>query len=344
MAVGAVSFIEPQPTEDDEDAIDPAQPAPEVAGGTTVGLPEIPEDNLEPDYDPRGGDDAALLPPLDQTESEAVTLLSGTDYDDVLAGEDGNDRIRGLGGADDLTGGDGNDELRGDAGDDTLRGAAGNDTLHGQDGADIMQGGAADDVLFGHNANDMLSGGSGSDALQGSAGDDLLMGGEGDDTLQGGLDNDTLTGGTGADVLFGGWGNDVLSGLERNVGGGDDDIGDFLNGGGGDDSILAGVGDVVAAGDGADEIVLGDWLSTGEAAQIMDYAPHDDSLVLVWDDSSADTAEPRIKVVINPEAADQTLIYLDDAIVASVNGTDLVPGDIALIPLSTATQFGLTDS
>ena len=105
-----------------------------------------------------------------------------------------------------------------------------------------------------------------------------------------------------------------------------------------------GAGDVVTSGDGADEIVLGDWLATGEAAQIMDYAAQDDSLVLVWDDSSADTAEPQITLATDPEAADQTLVYLDGAIVAAVNGTDLMPGDIALIPLSTATQFGLTDS
>ena len=344
MAVGAVSFIEPQPTEDDDDAVDPAQRAPDVTAGLSLGMADIPEDNLEPDYDPRGGDDAALLPPLVQDEAEAVTLLSGTDYDDVLAGEDGNDRIRGLNGADDLNGGIGNDELRGDAGDDTLSGAAGNDTLHGQDGDDVMLGGDAQDVLFGHNANDNLSGGTGDDALQGSAGDDLLEGGEGNDTLQGGLDNDTLVGGAGADVLFGGWGNDVLSGLERNATGGDDDVGDFLNGGGGDDSILVGAGDFVTAGDGADEIVLGDWLANGEAAQIMDYTASDDSLVLVWDDSLADTAEPQITLVTDPEAQDQTLVYLDDAIVASVNGTDLMPGDIALIPLSTATQFGLADS
>ena len=31
-----------------------------------------------------------------------------------------------------------------------------------------------------------------------------------------------------------------------------------------------------------------------------------------------------------------------NTVVATVNGSDLVPGDIALIPLSTATQVGLS--
>lgn len=344
MAVGAVTFVDPQLNGSDDDELDDATTS---FGDSNVETPfmlagfEISEDNFDPDYDPRGGDDAALLPPLDPSEEESVTLTEGSDVNDELEGSHGNDRIRGQDGADTLSGGAGDDELRGDVGDDSLAGDAGEDTLHGQDGDDIISGGDQDDVLFGHNDNDELFGDAGNDAMQGSAGNDALDGGAGDDTLQGGLDDDTLTGGTGADALFGGWGNDVLNGLMRNSTGGDDDAGDFLNGGGGDDSILVGNGDIVTAGDGADEIVLGDWLASGEAAQIMDYDPEDDSLVLIWDDSVANSTEPQITVTSDPDEDDQTLVWMGGTIVATVNGSDLAPSDIALIPLSTATQVGL---
>jgi len=73
-----------------------------------------------------------------------------------------------------------------------------------------------------------------------------------------------------------------------------------------------------------------------------DYDVEDDSIVLVWDDSAAGSLEPRITLSVDPDSADQTLIMIDGAVVATVNGSDLVPGDIALIPLSTATQVGLS--
>lgn len=334
MAVGTVSFMEPAIDEEETSSLDPST-QPEEDGATEI---EIPEDNIEPDYDPRGGDDAALLGPLITTEVEQIT---GTQDDDALTGTGGDDFISGLDGADSLDGGSGNDELRGDGGDDTLTGNAGDDTLHGLDGADVLYGGEAEDVFFGHNEDDRLFGEAGNDAMQGSAGEDWLDGGDGDDTLQGGLDNDTLIGGNGADVLFGGHGNDVLSGVSLTETGEDTDSSDFLNGGGGDDSILVGSNDVVTAGGGADQIVLGDWISAGNAAEILDYAASDDSIVLVWDDSDLDTSEPQVTLQRDPDTADQTLVLMDGEVIASVNGTDLIPADIALIPLSTATFVGI---
>lgn len=336
MAVGAVSFVEPVAEEDGDEFVDPTSSNP--SNGTNI---VIPEDNFEPDYDPRGGDDAASLGLAQFTQ---VELLSGSASDDELSGTVGNDEIRGFDGEDIISGGTGDDALLGDDGSDTLNGDAGNDTLHGQDGADLMSGGQADDELFGHNANDMLFGNAGNDALQGSAGNDQIDGGTGDDTLQGGLDDDTLTGGAGADILLGGWGNDVLSGVERSEAGQDTDDADFLNGGGGDDSILAGGGDIVTSGEGADQIVLGDWITAGNAAQILDYAATDDNIVLIWDDSISDSAEPQVTLEVDSEGVDQTLVLMDGEVVAMVNGTDLIPADIALIPLSTATSVGLATS
>jgi Ca2+-binding RTX toxin-like protein len=348
MAVGAVTFVDPQTNgEEDDDASTPAEePTPTTANASLFNTVDFfpPEDNFEPDYDPRGGDDAALLAPFEVSDADRVTLSEGTQGADDLDGDVGNDRIRGYDGADALSGGGANDELRGDAGNDTLGGDAGNDTLHGHDGHDVMHGGAQDDDLYGHNENDILRGEDGNDALQGSAGNDHLEGGAGDDTLQGGLDDDTLSGGAGSDALFGGWGNDVLDGLMRNAGGGDDDGADFLNGGGGDDSILAGSGDIVTAGEGADDIVLGDWLATGETAQIMDYTAAEDSLVLIWDDSEDGSVAPSMTLGADPNIANQTLVFLDGTPVAVVNGSDLLPGDIALIPLSTAAYVGLASA
>ena len=345
MAVGAVAFVDPQTnSEDEDDFVDPTPESdtlpPAIAANTSIS--NLSGDNFEPDYDSRGGDDAALLEPFTPSDADLVTLTDGSAEGDQIDGTQGIDRMRGNAGDDLLNGGAGNDELRGDAGDDTLNGDAGRDILHGQGGVDAIHGGTDNDMLFGHNEDDLLYGDAGDDALQGSAGNDLLVGGDGADTLSGGLDDDTLSGGAGADVLFGGWGNDVLSGLMRNASGGDDDDADFLNGGGGDDSILVGSGDIVTAGEGSDEIVLGDWLTSGTAAHITDYDVEDDSIVLVWDDSAAGSIEPQITLSVDPDTVNQTLIMMDGAVVATVNGSDLLPGDIALIPLSTATQVGLS--
>ena len=141
--------------------------------------------------------------------------------------------------------------------------------------------------------------------------------------------------------MFGGWGDDVLTGLMpaqidgRMV---DTDTADYLNGGGGDDSILAGSGDIVTAGSGADQIVLGEWLVEGDDAQILDYTPGDDSLVLIWDDGDSDV--PDVQIADDPEVEGRTIIMMNGAVVASVNGTDLQPGDIALVPLSSAVTLG----
>ncbi|MBB3994367.1 Ca2+-binding RTX toxin-like protein [Sulfitobacter undariae] len=340
MGVGAVSFVEPH-SEEEEDTTE----AQSVADATSLRWTgqETSQENAPVDnYDPRGGDDAALLGASSTTQPDQIILKEGTNGADTVAGTPEADHMRGRDGSDVLNGGNDNDALYGDGGDDTLNGDGGNDTLHGDHGGDALNGGADDDVLFGHSENDTLSGDAGDDYLQGSAGDDELAGGDGDDTLQGGLDNDTIVGGLGADLLFGGWGNDVLSGVVHNASAGDHDSGDFLNGGGGDDSILAGAGDIITAGSGADEIVLGDWITSGEAAQILDYAPEEDNIVLLWDDSAGDSAEPQISLSDDPDTTEQTLILMDGAVVAVVNGSDLELGDITLIPYSTATHLGLT--
>ncbi|MEQ6249797.1 calcium-binding protein [Sulfitobacter sp. HNIBRBA3233] len=357
MAVGTFAFIDPQNTADDGTA--DAGPAPEAgdmlaqAGDVTAtsapldftafragAAPDTVMDG-ETFYDPRGGDDAADLGPLILSPEDMILLTEGSDGDDVIEGADGNDRIAAGAGADVVTGGNGNDELRGQDGNDTLSGNAGEDTLHGEDGTDTLSGGEANDDLIGHNANDVLFGDDGNDLLTGSAGDDLLDGGSGDDVLHGGLDDDTLQGGTGADTLFGGWGNDLLNGAMRGADGADTDAADFLNGGGGDDTLLAGRCDIVTAGTGADRIVLGDWISGGDATDLIDFAPEEDSLLLVWDDSDPEAEEPLIEIYGDPDDAGRDLVLMDGEVVARIAGTGLAPEDLSLIPLSSAVTLGL---
>ncbi|KKN73676.1 hypothetical protein LCGC14_0397890, partial [marine sediment metagenome] len=111
---------------------------------------------------------------------------------------------------------------------------------------------------------------------------------------------------------------------------------DYLNGGGGDDLIVAGAQDVVTSGEGTDQIILGDWIAEQGAAQIMDYHAEDDSLLFVWDDSTATGTEPPLSILPDPDQPNQTLVLLDDIIVARVAGDCVALEDIALIPLSAA--------
>ena len=127
-----------------------------------------------------------------------------------------------LGGIENLTGSDKDDMLAGDIGPNTLKGRAGKDTLNGNAGADKLHGDAGNDTLDGGEHGDMLWGGDGNDTMMGGAGNDTLYGGAGNDTLTGGTDTN---GGDGNDkfVFAPGDGSDVITSLDFNVSGGDYD-------------------------------------------------------------------------------------------------------------------------
>ncbi|MGB0467511.1 MAG: calcium-binding protein, partial [Pontibacterium sp.] len=102
--------------------------------------------------------------------TQQVQILSGTDSNDTLYGQQaadqlsgagGNDTLYGRGGADQLSGGDGNDSLSGDGGDDILHGGAGNDRLTGGAGDDVLEGGAGVDILSGGSGSDRYIAGHG---------------------------------------------------------------------------------------------------------------------------------------------------------------------------------------
>ena len=228
--------------------------------------------------------------------ADGSDVIYGSNFSDLLSGDDGDDAwIGGGGGADMLYGGDGNDRIDGGAGDDTwIGGDAGNDYITGGSGIDRIDGGEGDDTWLGGEGdadyitggigNDRIDGGDGSDTWLGGDGDgDYITGGTGNDRIDGGAGNDTwlggeadadyITGGEGDDRIDGGGGADIWlggdAGNDTITGGGD---ADRIDGGDGLDVIIGGAGaDVVTGGAGADTFyftdmneggdTIADWLS-----------------------------------------------------------------------------------
>lgn len=176
-----------------------------------------------------------------------VEKLVGSNFDDVLYGEDGV--------ANELTGNAGNDELKGGTGGDTLYGNDGDDRLYAEwhdrqteTAANVLDGGNGNDELYGAAGNDTLIGGAGGDTIYGGDGIDVIdysnsnagvivflqlgsgskghaeddrysnvenvMGSEHNDSLYGSADNvaNQLRGKAGDDTLSGGQGSDELYG------------------------------------------------------------------------------------------------------------------------------------
>jgi Ca2+-binding RTX toxin-like protein len=161
-----------------------------------------------------------------------IEAVSGSNFADVILGDEKGNQ---------LSGQKGDDRLEGGLGDDELVGGAGNDTLNGGDGTDwvsfwldpnsadfnsmkgvilnLTTGKAIDcwgneDVLIsiecvnGSSLSDSLAGDSLYNHFNGNDGNDLMLGFGGNDNLNGGNGNDTLIGGPGNDNLDGGDGLD----------------------------------------------------------------------------------------------------------------------------------------
>lgn len=313
MAVGGVVFLD----------------AAEDAGA-------VGEDATDPDLTSAPPEAAPDVPDLVTGEPASPTgnlILSGDASDDILSGGEGDDQIGGYEGADVIFGNAGDDGLYGADGDDMLSGGDGDDTLHGEYGDDDLDGGDGGDLLFGHYGDDTLQGGGGDDEMHGGQDDDMLDGGDGDDALHGSDGNDILAGGEGHDTLFGGWGDDMLTGA-------DDDGSDFLNGGGGDDTILAGASDVVTAGDGADSIVLDGRTAGIGAADLMDFNPAEDRLLMVWD--MKQHPDPDIEVMNDPDDPGVSHIVVDGVDIALVRGDSVLSvQDILLVDIADAPVIGM---
>ena len=167
-----------------------------------------------------------------------VESVLGSNYGDVLGGDNGANR---------LSGGGGNDRLSGRGGDDVLEGGAGADRLIGGSGMDTVSYSGSDEAVRvdlgdgtgegGHAEGDVIAQ---VENVLGSNYGDLLMGNNGANSLNGGGGNDRLSGGGGDDVF------------SFDFGHGDDIIIDFTDG---DDLIdlsafgLAGFDELVVSSD-----------------------------------------------------------------------------------------------
>ena len=166
-----------------------------------------------------------------------IESVIGSDYSDILGGDNNANHLHGRAGDDELRGGDGDDVLDGGAGADQLNGGSGMDWViyqgsdagvavnlvnnsaeggHAEgdiiDGFENVGGSGYQDVLIGDDSANHLDGKDGDDELRGNGGDDMLEGGAGADNLDGGTGDDLLSGGSGADLLHGGTGADQLNG------------------------------------------------------------------------------------------------------------------------------------
>src|SRR5215831_733853 len=140
----------------------------------------------------------------------SIENMWGSNFDDVLEGDNQANTIYGQGGDDVIRGGGGNDQLFGSIGNDTFYGGAGADQIDGGSGIDFVRyddatagvtvgfasaagsnDGAGDSLLniegiIGSAFADKLGGTGLAEDLQGGGGDDLLQGRGGNDTLDGG--------------------------------------------------------------------------------------------------------------------------------------------------------------
>ena len=112
------------------------------------------------------------------------TKVNGSNYDDILWGNEAESTLYGEAGNDIIIGMDDWDRLYGGDGDDTVYGDGGNDYLYGNAGNDELYGGDENDYLYGDVGDDTLIGGNGGDYLSGGQGNDILRGGDGIDTAR----------------------------------------------------------------------------------------------------------------------------------------------------------------
>ncbi|WP_108817344.1 calcium-binding protein [Pseudovibrio sp. Alg231-02] len=244
-----------------------------------------------------------------------IENAQGTNYDDVIRGnngdnsiwgEQGDDVIRGGGGNDYLHGGLGDDLVIGGAGDDRLRGGKGDDVLYGYSGNDRLEGEDGDDVIHvlnndGDAYQTIINGGAGSDevyfsspgplasvsvyldlgqARMGSSNYALISiekihGTNGYDYIRGNASGSTLFGRGGHDTILGEGGNDTIHGGSGN---------DLLLGGTGQDVLIGGAGKDTLIGGLSDDVFLFQNIGTGsdlikdfEKGDVIDISDHNET-------------------------------------------------------------------
>lgn len=168
------------------------------------------------------------------------------------------------------------------SGDDTLNALRGNDTVRADGGDDTLRGDGGMDALFG---------GEGRDSLFGGAEADRLFGGDQADRLEGGRGPDHLTGGAGFDRFVYGDAADIAG----------DRVHDFDGTQAGDLIVLAGLGDLSAAGPNANgRVNAAGQVGEGEVGLI---------------DVGAD-----VRVVVNPEGGARVVLLVEDIEIGPAGG------------------------
>ena len=214
-------------------------------------------------------------------EGDVITDIEnvvGSDYEDVLEGDDNANRLSGGGGDDRLSGRGGDDVLEGGAGADRLLGGAGVDTVSyaGSDlgvtvnlGQGTVAGGHAEgdaitdiENVIGSEYDDFLAGDDGANRLDGGAGLDTVDYWDSDEAVTVDLEEGTGEGGHAE--------GDVITNIEVIIGSeygdflvGDDSI-NYLIGNAGNDELRGGSGDDWLQGDDGNDRLSGggggDWL------------------------------------------------------------------------------------
>ncbi|MGF1500572.1 MAG: calcium-binding protein [Paracoccaceae bacterium] len=136
-----------------------------------------------------------------------IANATGTDWDDLIRGNDGANVLKGLGS---------DDRIEGREGDDRIDGGRGNDLLNGEEGLDTLEGGAG---------NDTLNGGTGLDVLIGNIGRDTFISegdGETDDLIalaegRSHLEQNEGDGWQDVFVFYEGFGRDNIFGFEPDL-------------------------------------------------------------------------------------------------------------------------------
>ncbi|MEL7014066.1 MAG: hypothetical protein AAFO72_12395, partial [Pseudomonadota bacterium] len=129
--------------------------------------------------------------------------------------------------------------------------------------------------------------------------------------------------------IVGGLGDDTISGVEADG----EAARDFLNGGDGADHLIAGAGDVVTTGAGADKVTLDFFDTSDEPAFIVDFTAAEDTLVITYEDQNG--VPPDLS--IEPDEDDDAFfrVLLDDVLVAEVlSDAPLASNHISLQPVS----------
>ena len=166
-----------------------------------------------------------------------IENLTGSNYDDILWGDDGVNKLMGMDGADVLRGLDGNDTLDGGAGADRMLGGPGGDTYYVDNGADeIIEVGnqGADQVLT--SVSYSLAPGLEVEMLgttDRAATTAISLGGnEYANTISGNAGVNVIVGGAGLDTMWGGDGGDIfvwhsITEMGSTVDANSDTVGDF---------------------------------------------------------------------------------------------------------------------